>query len=185
MGAQKGAHEHALLFISFVFNLLCCVLSPAFAPSDAIKPPKGGFFVSEICATQGNFLPLLSIAILNSVVLFVGDHDPHKSLSENTVNKALRVMDYDTKTEVCGYSFKAMACSSLMESRLWSRDAAERQMSHQERNSVRAAYIHKAEHLGERRLMLQWWADYLDANREKIFSPFDYAKINNPLSQNK
>lgn len=33
--------------------------------------------------------------------------------------------------------------------------------------------------------MLQWWADYLDANREKIFSPFHYAKINNPLSQNK
>ncbi|MDI4577422.1 integrase, partial [Escherichia coli] len=49
-------------------------------------------------------------------------------------------------------------------------------MSHQERSSVRAAYIHKAEHLGERRLMLQWWADYLDANREKAVSPFDYSK---------
>ncbi|EDT8947608.1 hypothetical protein ZT56_000159 [Salmonella enterica subsp. enterica] len=36
MGAQKGAHEYALLFISFIFNLLYCVLSPAFAPSDAI-----------------------------------------------------------------------------------------------------------------------------------------------------
>ncbi|EFJ5601329.1 integrase [Escherichia coli] len=73
------------------------------------------------------------------------------------------------------------ACSSLIESGLWSRDAVERQMSHMERNSVRAAYIHKAEHLEERRLMLQWWADYLDANREKGISPFDYAKINNPL----
>ncbi|SWK87255.1 phage integrase family site-specific recombinase [Klebsiella pneumoniae] len=29
--------------------------------------------------------------------------------------------------------------------------------------------------------MLQWWADYLDANREKGVSPFDYAKINNTL----
>ncbi|WP_256933954.1 hypothetical protein, partial [Escherichia coli] len=29
------------------------------------------------------------------------------------------------------------------------------------------AYIHKAEHLDERKLMLQWWADFLDANREK------------------
>ncbi|EGN3833285.1 integrase, partial [Escherichia coli] len=46
---------------------------------------------------------------------------------------------------------------------------------------VRAAYIHKAEHLEERRLMLQWWADFLDANREKGISPFEYAKINNPL----
>ncbi|EFG1849980.1 hypothetical protein OWJ45_004623, partial [Escherichia coli] len=51
------------------------------------------------------------------------------------------------------------------------------QMSHQERSSVRAAYIHKAEHLGERRLMLQWWADYLDANREKGISPFDFGKM--------
>ncbi|HDK0049986.1 TPA: tyrosine-type recombinase/integrase [Escherichia coli] len=117
----------------------------------------------------------------NRELIFVGDHDPHKPMSENTVNKALRVMGYDTKTEVCGHGFRTMACSSLIESGLWSRDAVERQMSHQERNSVRAAYIHKAEHLEERRLMLQWWADFLDANREESISPFEYAKINNPL----
>jgi len=111
--------------------------------------------------------------------VFIGDHDHRKPMSENTVNKALRVMGYDTKVEVCGHGFRTMACSSLIESGLWSRDAVERQMSHQERSSVRAAYIHKAEHLGERRLMLQWWADYLDANREKGVSPFDFGKVNN------
>lgn len=109
--------------------------------------------------------------------VFVGDHNPRKPMSENTINKALRVMGYDTKVEVCGHGFRTMACSSLIESGLWSRDAVERQMSHMERNSVRAAYIHKAEHLDERRLMLQWWADFLDANREKGISPFDYAKV--------
>ncbi len=118
----------------------------------------------------------------NRELIFVGDHDPRKPMSENTVNKALRVMRYDTKVEVCGHGFRTMACSSLIESGLWSKDAVERQMSHQERNSVRAAYIHKAEHLGERRLMLQWWADYLDANRKNIIPPFDYAKIKNFLS---
>jgi len=112
----------------------------------------------------------------NRDLIFVGDHDPRKPMSENTVNKALRVMGYDTKVEVCGHGFRTMACSSLIESGLWSKDAVERQMSHQERNSVRAAYIHKAEHLGERRLMLQWWADYLDVNREKGVNPFDFAK---------
>lgn len=112
----------------------------------------------------------------NRELIFVGDHDPRKPMSENTVNKALRVMGYDTKVEVCGHGFRTMACSSLIESGLWSKDAVERQMSHQERNSVRAAYIHKAEHLGERRLMLQWWADYLDVNREKGVSPFDFGK---------
>ncbi|HEF0062308.1 TPA: integrase arm-type DNA-binding domain-containing protein [Citrobacter pasteurii] len=114
----------------------------------------------------------------NRELIFVGDHDPRKPMSENTVNKALRVMGYDTKVEVCGHGFRTMACSSLIESGLWSKDAVERQMSHQERNSVRAAYIHKAEHLGERRLMVQWWADYLDANRDKGVSPFDFAKVN-------
>ncbi|QGP82167.1 tyrosine-type recombinase/integrase [Leclercia adecarboxylata] len=117
----------------------------------------------------------------NRELIFVGDHDSRKPISENTVNKALRVMGYDTKVEVCGHGFRAMACSTLVESGLWSRDAVERQMSHQERNSVRAAYIHKAEHLGERKLMIQWWADYLDANRKAVVSPFEYAKINNPL----
>jgi len=110
--------------------------------------------------------------------VFIGDHDHRKPMSENTVNKALRVMGYDTKVEVCGHGFRTMACSSLIESGLWSRDAVERQMSHMERNSVRAAYIHKAEHLDERRLMLQWWANFLDVNREGVVSPFDFAKIN-------
>lgn len=112
----------------------------------------------------------------NRELIFVGDHDPRKPMSENTVNKALRVMGYDTKVEICGHGFRTMACSSLIESGLWSKDAVERQMSHQERNSVRAAYIHKAEHLGERRLMLQWWADYLDVNRDKGVSPFDFGR---------
>ncbi|WP_272660921.1 tyrosine-type recombinase/integrase [Providencia sp. PROV150] len=112
----------------------------------------------------------------NHELIFIGDHNPRKPMSENTVNNALRVMGYDTKTEVCGHGFRTMACSSLIESGLWSKDAVERQMSHQERNSVRAAYIHKAEHIEERRLMVQWWADYLDANRETIISSFDFAK---------
>ncbi|EPC3063280.1 integrase arm-type DNA-binding domain-containing protein [Escherichia coli] len=115
-------------------------------------------------------------------LILTGAHNPFKPMSENTVNKALRVMGYDTKTEICGHGFRTMACSSLVESGLWSKDAVERQMSHQERNSVRAAYIHKAEHIDERRLMVQWWADYLDANREQTISPFDFAKLNNPMS---
>lgn len=108
-------------------------------------------------------------------LVFAGDHHHWKPMSENTVNKALRRMGYDTKADVCGHGFRSMACSALVESGLWSKDAVERQMSHQERNTVRAAYIHKAEHLEERRLMVQWWADYLDANREQHITPYDYA----------
>lgn len=107
-------------------------------------------------------------------LVFAGDHDAHKPMSENTVNHALRRMGYDTKTEICGHGFRAMACSALIESGLWSEDAIERQMSHKERNSVRAAYTHKAEFLAQRRQLVQWWANWLDANSEHFTPPNEY-----------
>ncbi|MBJ7112785.1 phage integrase central domain-containing protein [Escherichia coli] len=125
-----------------------------------------------------------SIAILkqikditgNNELIFPGDHNPYKPMCENTVNKALRVMGYDTKKDICGHGFRAMACSALMESGLWAKDAVERQMSHQERNTVRMAYIHKAEHLEARKAMMQWWSDYLEACREPYAPPYTIGK---------
>jgi len=108
-------------------------------------------------------------------LIFPGDHYHWRPMSENTVNAALRRMGYDTKTDVCGHGFRAMACSALVESGLWTKDAVERQMSHQERDNVRGAYIHLAKHMQERRLMCQWWADYLDACRESFVSPYEFA----------
>ena len=109
-------------------------------------------------------------------LVFPGDHNPYRPMCENTVNKALRLMGYDTKMDICGHGFRAMACSALMESGLWSKDAVERQMSHQERNSVRIAYIHKAEHLEARKAMMQWWSDYLYTCRENYVPPYIYSK---------
>ena len=127
-----------------------------------------------------------SIAILkqikditgNNELIFPGDHNPYKPMCENTVNKALRVMGYDTKKDICGHGFRAMACSALMESGLWAKDAVERQMSHQERNTVRMAYIHKAEHLEARKAMMQWWSDYLDICRKAYVSPYMMVQEN-------
>lgn len=42
----------------------------------------------------------------NCDFFFIGDHDHRKPMSENMVNKALRVMGYDTKVEVCGHGFR-------------------------------------------------------------------------------
>ncbi|MDC9594785.1 tyrosine-type recombinase/integrase [Xenorhabdus sp. IM139775] len=118
----------------------------------------------------------------NCDVIFPSDHNSAKVMSENTVNSALRNMGYDTQTEVCGHGFRTMARGAMGESGLWSDDAIERQLSHIERNNVRAAYIHTSKYLDERRLMVQWWADYLDANREKPITPYDFAK---PLRDSK
>ncbi|AVU78274.1 tyrosine-type recombinase/integrase [Pseudomonas rhizophila] len=108
-------------------------------------------------------------------LVFAGDTKPWKPMSENTVNSALRKMGYDTKTEICGHGFRSMACSALIESGLWSETAIERQMSHKERNNVRAAYIHKAEFIEERRLIMNWWSRYLEANRQEHVTPHEFA----------
>lgn len=113
----------------------------------------------------------------DDALIFTGCYDSFKPMSENTINKALRNMGYDTKQDICGHGFRTLACSALIESGLWSEDAVELQMSHKESNSVRAAYTHKAKHLDQRRLMLQWWADFLDANHNGMVRPFEFAKI--------
>ncbi|MEB6347464.1 integrase arm-type DNA-binding domain-containing protein [Klebsiella pneumoniae] len=111
-----------------------------------------------------------------SIFVFPGAHTLSKPMSENTINKALRVIGYNTKTEVCGHGIRTMACSALNESGQWSKDAIERQMSHKERNGVRAAYVHKAEHLEARIEMMQWWSDYLSACRQAYIPPYIWNK---------
>ncbi|EPV7324507.1 tyrosine-type recombinase/integrase, partial [Klebsiella oxytoca] len=108
------------------------------------------------------------------VFVFTSDHFPKKPMSENTINHALQSMGYDTKKDLCSHGFRTMACSALIESGKWSRDAIERQMSHQERNNVRAAYIHKAELIPERQKMMQWWSDYLMQLQHGFHHPYDF-----------
>jgi len=86
-----------------------------------------------------------------------------RPMSENTVNAALRRLGY-TKEQMTGHGFRSMA-STLLNEQGWNRDAIERQLAHAERNSIRAAYNY-AEHLPERRRMMQAWADYLDGLRK-------------------
>lgn len=77
-----------------------------------------------------------------------------------TMTFALRNLGY-TPQEMTAHGFRAMASTRLNEMG-WPPDVIERQLSHAENNSVRAAYNH-AEYLDQRRKMMQEWADYLDA----------------------
>ncbi|MEW6489347.1 MAG: integrase arm-type DNA-binding domain-containing protein [Thermodesulfobacteriota bacterium] len=95
--------------------------------------------------------------------LFPGARSSSRPMSENTVNAALRRLGY-AKDEMTGHGFRSMA-STLLNEQGWHRDAIERQLAHGERDSVRAAYNY-AEHLAERRRMMQAWADFLDGLRK-------------------
>ncbi|MHB8387855.1 tyrosine-type recombinase/integrase, partial [Metallibacterium sp.] len=85
-----------------------------------------------------------------------------RCMSENAITVALRALGYDGQT-MTGHGFRSMA-STLLNEQGWNRDAIERQLAHAERDAVRAAYDY-AEHMLERRRMMQAWADYLDALR--------------------
>jgi integrase len=89
-----------------------------------------------------------------------------RGISENTVNVALRNMGF-TKEQMTAHGFRAMA-STILNDHGWSADAIERQLSHVERNAVRGAYNH-AEYLDTRREMMQWYADWLDMQKQRSF----------------
>jgi integrase len=89
--------------------------------------------------------------------VFPGSHNWRKPMSENTLNYGIQKrMGYDATA----HGFRTVASTVLNETG-FRVDVIERQLAHAERNKVRAAY-NKAQHLAERREMMQWWADHLD-----------------------
>ena len=91
--------------------------------------------------------------------LFPSPRTSDRPMSDNAILSALRRMGY-TGDQMTGHGFRSMA-STLLNEQGWHRDAIERQLAHAERDSIRAAYNY-AQHMPERRRMMQSWADYLD-----------------------
>lgn len=87
------------------------------------------------------------------------------SISNNTLLFALYRLGY--KGRMTGHGFRAVASTILNQSKLWSPDAIERQLAHKETDEVREAY-NRAEYLDERRQMMEWWSNYLDASVSTI-----------------
>ena len=87
-----------------------------------------------------------------------------RCMSENTVNAALRGMGYG-KDVMTGHGFRAMA-RTIMDEVLGERvDLIEHQLAHAVKDPNGRAYNRTA-HLPARRLMMQRWADYLDAIKQ-------------------
>lgn len=83
--------------------------------------------------------------------------NPRKPMSPATLNGMFDRL----KLTISPHSLRATASTILNESNQFRSDVIERQLSHIERNRVRASY-NQAEYIDERRAMLQWWADFID-----------------------
>lgn len=87
--------------------------------------------------------------------------DPQLPMSDAAVNAALRRMGYDTKTEITGHGFRAMARTILHEELHVKPEVIEHQLAHQVADALGTAY-NRTKFLKERKAMMQLWADYLD-----------------------
>jgi integrase len=119
-----------------------------------------------------HIVPLSSqaVALLNTLkevgtgaeLLFPGERDHFKPMSNNTILFALYRMGYHGR--MTGHGFRGVASTILHE--LGHRhDLIEIQLAHQERNKVSAAYNH-AKYVPQRAVMMQAWADHLDMLRK-------------------
>lgn len=93
--------------------------------------------------------------------VFPGARDPNRPMSDAAINAALRRMGYDTKTEITGHGFRAMARTILAEQLHQKPEVIEHQLAHSVPDALGKAY-NRTKFLKERKTMMQLWADYLD-----------------------
>ncbi|HEY3851876.1 MAG TPA: site-specific integrase [Steroidobacteraceae bacterium] len=116
---------------------------------------------------QGHVVPLSKQALeafeelkpmaCGSKYVFPNFGNPRKAMSPATLNRMFDRLTLD----VSPHGLRATASTILNESNQFRPDVIERQLSHIERNRIRASY-NQAEYMDERRDMLQWWADFID-----------------------
>ena len=70
-------------------------------------------------------------------------------------------MGYDTKTEITGHGFRAMARTIIHEELGVAPEIIEHQLAHRVPDALGTAY-NRTKFLKERKAMMQTWADYLD-----------------------
>jgi integrase len=100
--------------------------------------------------------------------VFKGGHDPKKPMSEAAINAALKRMGYDTKTQITGHGFRAMARTILHERLDIDPHVIEHQLAHKVPDALGAAY-NRTKFIEQRKNMMQVWADYLDQlNQESL-----------------
>jgi len=87
--------------------------------------------------------------------------DPKQPMSEAAVNAALRRLGYDTKTDITGHGFRAMARTIIAEELHVKPEVIEHQLAHKVPDILGTAY-NRTKFLKERRAMMQQWADYLE-----------------------
>lgn len=87
--------------------------------------------------------------------------DVKKPMSGAAINAALRRLGFDTKTEITGHGFRAMARTILHEQLRFPSEVIEHQLAHKVSDSLGTAY-NRTKFIDDRVAMMQKWADCLE-----------------------
>lgn len=82
-------------------------------------------------------------------------------MSAAAINAALQRLGFDTRTEITGHGFRAMARTILHERLRFPAEVIEHQLAHRVPDILGTAY-NRTRFLDDRTEMMQAWADYLD-----------------------
>ena len=97
-----------------------------------------------------------------------------RPISDMTINRALQSMGYDTKEEMTGHGFRAMARTLIAEELHYPPEVIEHQLAHRVSDPLGTAY-NRTKYLKDRKAMMQTWADYLDELKSANVVAFDRA----------
>jgi integrase len=97
----------------------------------------------------------------NSVHVFPSIRSNQRTMSENTINAALRRLGY-TSEQMCGHGFRAMARTILDEVLGYPIEVIEMQLAHAVKDANGRAY-NRTKYREQRHKMMQHWSDYLDS----------------------
>jgi integrase len=93
--------------------------------------------------------------------VFPGARLSKRTMSDAAVNAALRRLGYDTRTEITGHGFRAMARTILHEELGHKPEVIEHQLAHTVPDNLGRAY-NRTKFIRARKSMMQEWADYLE-----------------------
>ncbi|EOY9150843.1 tyrosine-type recombinase/integrase, partial [Escherichia coli] len=93
-------------------------------------------------------------------LVFPGRNDPRKTMSEASINQVFKRIGYTGR--VTGHGFRH-TMSTILHEEGFNTAWIETQLAHVDKNAIRGTYNH-ALYLEGRREMMQWYADYINAN---------------------
>jgi integrase len=178
--AKVGEMLRAFDAFSGTFVVRCALLLAPLLfvrPGELRKAEWAGFDLDKgewryfVTKTKSEHLvPLATqvVAILRELHALTGHgryvfpgRDPQLPMSDAAINAALRRMGFDTKAEITGHGFRAMARTILHEELHQKPEVIEHQLAHKVSDTLGTAY-NRTKFLKERKAMMQIWADYLD-----------------------